>query len=290
MLSNPTVNGLTVSFSKPQGLDCLTAIMTAWHHSPLRWAAASTLQQAVQLITNSTLCISLSDANGTLLWYGINPQLQQQLLQTTNTPPTIPPYYGMEWVRYCAPIIHPQSGLQQGMLTLATLRPYHTPIGEMAAMGLAQDIAQRLPHYAPCAELEIRALGKQPSVRFRGQVLHLSPRMIEILCILALNPDGVTLEACHAMLYGDEQVATTTLKAELSHLRTLLDGRISSRVYRLQGSVWVDFIEVWNALRQQHWEIAHNLYRGELLPHSLSPEIGEWRNCIATLMHKYQRH
>jgi hypothetical protein len=108
--------------------------------------------------------------------------------------------------------------------------------------------------------------------------------MVEILCLLALNPDGLTLEACHAALYQDEHIATTTLKAELSHLRTLLDGRITSRIYRLSGAVWVDFLELWEALRLHQTDVAHRLYRGELLPNSQSPEIKMWRTCINAVM------
>ena len=251
--------------------------ITVWETSPLRWAATSALQQATQLVNSCGLVASLADKEGQILWRYANKSILPYL-EGSNDP--------LNWVCYSAPIMHPQSGELHGVLTLGTLWQYHTPIGEMAATGLAQDIAQYLPHYLPRAELEIHALGK-PLVRFRGQTLHLPPRMIEILCLLALNPEGLTLEACHAMLYGDEHVATTTLKAELSHLRTLLDGRISSRTYRLQGTVWVDFIEVWNAIRHQQLEVARNLYQGTLLPESLSPEIIEWRNCIATLMAKY---
>ena len=135
----------------------------------------------------------------------------------------------------------------------------------------------------PQSELEIHALGS-PYIFFRDKPLHLSPRMLEILCVLALNPEGMTLEACHAILYGDEHVATATLKAELSHLRTLLDGRISARTYRLVGTVWVDFIALWAAIRQHQVAEACHLYRGELLPHSQSLEIKEWRACINAVM------
>ncbi|MDD5394806.1 MAG: helix-turn-helix domain-containing protein [Thiothrix sp.] len=144
-------------------------------------------------------------------------------------------------------------------------------------------IAQRLAQLTPQAELEIYALGK-PQVRFRGKPLHLTPRMTEILCILALHPMGLTLEACHAALYGDGQVSQSTLKVEISHLRTLLDGRLSSRPYRLLGTVWTDFTELWEDIREHQPLEARRLYRGELLPNSTSPEIGEWRNCIAAVM------
>lgn len=133
------------------------------------------------------------------------------------------------------------------------------------------------------AELEIHVLGKA-EVIFRGKCLPLTPRMCEILCILVMYPNGITLETCHAALYGDGQVSTATLKAELSHLRSLLDGRLCSRVYRLSGTVWADYLELWQAIREGRLEDARHLYQGDLLPQSTSPEIREWRQCIAVVM------
>jgi hypothetical protein len=109
-------------------------------------------------------------------------------------------------------------------------------------------------------------------------------RQVEILCLLALNPQGLTLEGFHAALYGDLPISTTTLKAEMSHLRRLLGGQIGSRPYRLQMPVWADFIHVWQVLRQQQSNEAFSLYRGPFLPQSASPELEEWRYCIDAVM------
>jgi len=148
---------------------------------------------------------------------------------------------------------------------------------------LARGLAEELPGHAPRAELEIHALG-QPRVVFRGQPLRLPLRQIEILCLLALNTRGLNLEGFHAALYGDAPVSASTLKAELSHLRRLLDGRIGSRPYRLEVPVWADFIEIWQALRRKRSDEAFALYRGSLLPPSESPELEEWRRCIDAIM------
>ena len=157
------------------------------------------------------------------------------------------------------------------------------PLGQAAVTELARAIGRCLPQHLPRAELEIHALG-QPRILFRGKPLNLPMRQVEILCLLALNPQGLTLEGFHAALYGDLPVSTTTLKAELSHLRRLLDGQIGSRPYRLQMPVWADFIHVWQALRQQQSNEAFSLYRGSFLPHSVSPELEEWRHCIDAVM------
>ncbi|MFE1636350.1 helix-turn-helix domain-containing protein, partial [Acinetobacter baumannii] len=69
--------------------------------------------------------------------------------------------------------------------------------------------------------LYIKALGT-PKVQYNQHGLTLTQRQIEILCILALCPEGINLEELHYALYGDRPVSTTTLKAELSQLRNLI--------------------------------------------------------------------
>ena len=187
-----------------------------------------------------------------------------------------------DWVCYGAPILHPRTGACVGLLDLSTTWDRHTPLGQAAVTELARSIAAALPDDPP-AELEIRALGP-PAICYRGKPLSLPLRQIEILCLLALNPDGLELEALHASLYGDAQVSRSTLKAELSQLRALLDGRIGSRPYRLLLPARADFLALWQALRGQRAAEAVGLYRGPLLPRSRSPELEEWRHCIDAVM------
>ena len=94
------------------------------------------------------------------------------------------------------------------------------------------------------------------------------------------------MDAFHAALYGDESIASTTLKAELSNLRRLLGGNIGSRPYRLKLPVWADFIEIWQVLKTQKLHDAIALYRAPLLAQSTSPSIEEWRNCIDAVMQR----
>jgi hypothetical protein len=190
-----------------------------------------------------------------------------------------------DWVCYASPILHPQSGELVGILDLSTTWKRHTPLGQSAVSDLARSIARGLPQNLPKAELEIYALG-QPRILFRGKPLNLPMRQVEILSLLALNPQGLSLEGFHAALYGDLPISMSTLKAELSHLRRLLDGQIGSRPYRLQIPVWADFIQVWQALRNQQTSEAFALYQGSFLPQSESPELEEWRHCIDAVMGK----
>jgi hypothetical protein len=188
-----------------------------------------------------------------------------------------------DWVCYAAPVLHPRTGACLGLLDLSTTWDRHTPLGQAAVSDLARSIANALPPEAPRAELELWALG-QPRVQFRGRPLALPLRQVEILCLLALNPAGLSLDGLHAALYGDAPVSRSTLKAELSQLRAALDGQVGSRPYRLSLSVWADFIEIWQALRRQQAAEAIGLYAGPLLARSASPALEEWRHCIDAVM------
>ncbi len=73
-------------------------------------------------------------------------------------------------------------------------------------------------------------------------MLVLTPRQIEILTILALCPQGLSLDTLHQALYGERKVSMGTLKAEMSQLRDVLGGMLRSRPYRLLAHVEADFL------------------------------------------------
>ena len=63
-----------------------------------------------------------------------------------------------------------------------------------------------------------------------------------------MNPDGLSLERLHALVYGDQGVTLSTLKAEVSHLRSALGGQLASRPYRLTMPVTTDVDAVLSAV------------------------------------------
>ena len=282
-----------------------------WQQSQLCQAARREQDQMVQLAKEGELVAAIADPQGRLLWtfssshmrsraeavnftagghwdehsVGTNAVGLAMKLRRSVTVFSSEHYlpFVHDWVCYAAPIMHPQSGEVVGILDMSTTWNRHTPLGQAAVTELARSIGRCLPNCLPRAELEIHALG-QPRILFEGKPLNLPMRQVEILCLLALNPQGLTLEGFHAALYGDSQVSLTTLKAELSHLRRLLGGKIGSRPYRLQMPVWADFVQVWQTLRQQRSDEAFALYRGSFLPQSTSPELEEWRHCIDAVM------
>ena len=279
--------------------------------SALGEALAVTGDAIRQLVEEGDLVVALADTSGRLVWTCASENMREaaekirftqgshwheEVVGThaigislqTRRPATVfscehyQPF-AHDWVSYGAPVCYPGSGEAAGVFCISTLWHRHTPLGQAAVTELARSLGLALPEAKPRAELEIHALG-QPRVIFRGKQLQLPQRQIEILCLLALNARGLSLDAFHAALYGDAPVSSATLKAELSRLRHLLDGCIGSRPYRLQIPVWADFIEIWQLLRRKQSEHALSLYRGSLLPASASPELEEWRHCIDAVM------
>ncbi|MEJ2619990.1 MAG: transcriptional regulator [Candidatus Thiodiazotropha sp.] len=282
-----------------------------WQDSPIGRAAARSLDDLMRMAEEGDLVAAIADPNGRLIWtyaaegrrlqaesinlkvgsywheqaigtHSIGLALNQGRPVTVISSEHFQPFIH-DWVSYAAPIYYPKTDRCAGVLCLSTVWKQHTPLGQAAVAELARTISTDLTTEHAKAELEIYALG-QPKVVFRGKVLQLPFRQIEILCLLALNSRGLSLESFHAALYGDAQIAFSTLKAELSHLRRLLGGKIGSRPYRLQLSVWGDFIEIWQALRRKQNGEAFSLYRGSLLTDSVSPELEEWRHCIDAVM------
>ena len=128
--------------------------------------------------------------------------------------------------------------------------------------------------------LDLSLLGAAEA-RLDGQRLLLNRRQTEILALLALNPGGLSLEHLHALLYGDQAVTFSTLKAEVSHLRSALGGQLASRPYRLTVPVRVDVDEVLRLLRRGQVRAAVAAYGGDLMPGTESPALVELADYVA---------
>ena len=75
----------------------------------------------------------------------------------------------------------------------------------------------------------------------------------------------------HALLYGDKSVTASTLKAEVSHLRSALGGQLASRPYRLMLPVDTDVDQVLDLLRRGEVAAALDVYGGDLFPGTARP-------------------
>jgi hypothetical protein len=185
------------------------------------------------------------------------------------------------WVCYCAPI-HGPDGSVLGVLDMSTTWDRSHPLAMSTVRSLVSVIETRIatergpePH-DPRAAVRLNCLGTEQAVR-EGRPLPLRPRQVEILTLLALEPDGFTSERLRDALYGDRPVTASTFKAEISHLRRALGGGIAARRYALTTPVSCDAVDVLRALERGDMDTALRLYRGPLLPRSQAPGIEEWR-------------
>jgi transcriptional regulator of acetoin/glycerol metabolism len=192
------------------------------------------------------------------------------------------------WVCWAAPVHNPVTGEQLGVIDLSTTWDRTHPIGLATARMMARMIEGALPRSAwsphtevptdPPDGLSLTLLGTAET-RLDGRRLLLNRRQTEILALLALHPEGLSLEHLHARVYGDQAVTLSTLKAEVSHLRSALGGQLASRPYRLTLPVRTDVDAVLALVRAGDVRGAVAAYGGDLLPGTNSPalcELGEY--------------
>lgn len=190
-----------------------------------------------------------------------------------------------DWVGYGAPVIDPITGSTVATLGIGTRWTDATPlalptVGALARLMEAALAADRTQSGAArIGELGLRTLGTSEVV-LDGVPILLSPRQVELLVVLSLAPEGLTLEQLHEEVHRERPVSPTTTKAELSHLRRQVGPVIASRPYRLASPVWADHLEVQRALEAGRVDDALHLYRGPMLPRSTAPAVEEQRHAL----------
>jgi transcriptional regulator of acetoin/glycerol metabolism len=193
------------------------------------------------------------------------------------------------WVCWAAPVHDPVTGAELGVIDLSTTWDRTHPIGLATARVMARLIEAAMPaSHLPAGGLDERT---DPGLVMRllgtaetwvdGQRLLLNRRQTEVLALLALHPEGLSLEHLHALLYGDQAVTVSTLKAEVSHLRSALGGQLASRPYRLTMPVSTDVDLVLSLLRRGRVAAAVDAYGGDLLPGTNSPALTELAEYVA---------
>lgn len=194
------------------------------------------------------------------------------------------------WVCWAAPVFDPVTGRSLGVIDLSTTWERTHPIGLATARVMARLIEGAMPtdrrgvlagDEGPDEPgLTLTLLGTAV-VWLDGRRLLLNRRQTEILALLALHPAGLSVEHLHSLLYGDAAVTTSTLKAEVSHLRAALAGQLSSRPYRLTMPVATDVEEVQRLLRRGDVRAAVRAYGGDLLPGTESPALVQMGDYLA---------
>ena len=154
----------------------------------------------------------------------------------------------------------------------AAARMAEAELGRLAAISAPGELWRPAPRRST-----VDALGRPDcQLTLNGRQLRLSPRHSEILVILVDHPDGLTGDQLAIELYPDE-VSTSTMRAELTRLRSLLgNDLLDSRPYRLRGALRdavCDWRTVSEAIEAGRPGDALRAYRGPLLPHSDAPGV-----------------
>ena len=281
-----------------------------WRGSPLQTAVSRVQDELKRTAEDGDLVIAVTDEQTRILWtYG--GRVMRRKAETVNFVPggrwdeasvgtnalaiagrtgTPSMVFSAEhyaevvhnWVCWAAPVFDPATGRPLGVIDLSTTWDRTHPIGLATARVMARLIEGALPADRRTAMrgvsgptepgLTLTLLGTA-EVWLDGQRLLLNRRQTEILALLALHPEGLSVEHLHALLYGDSSVTTSTLKAEVSHLRSALAGQLSSRPYRLTLPVTTDIEEVQRQLRRGDVRAAVRAYGGDLLPGTDSPSL-----------------
>ena len=291
-----------------------------WRDSPLQVAVERVESELRRTAADGDLVVAVTDAETRILWtYGGRVMRRKAEsvnfvagglwddtsvgtnaldLATRNDAPAMvfsAEHYAQvvhNWVCWAAPVHDPVSGEQLGVIDLSTTWDRSHPIGLATARVMARLIETAMPassHHpgfdgqaerATVAGLDLTLLGAAEA-RLDGKRLLLNRRQTEILALLALHPNGLSLESLHAQLYGDQAVTFSTLKAEVSHLRSALEGQLASRPYRLMMPVQIDVNEVLRLLRKGHVRAAVAAYGGDLMPGTESPALVELADYVA---------
>ena len=194
------------------------------------------------------------------------------------------------WVCWAAPVHDPTTGEQLGVVDLSTTWDRTHPIGLATARVLARLIETAMPLTSSrlvTGDLEVGEPGLSLTLlgtaeaRLDGVRLLLNRRQTEILALLAIHPEGLSVDHLHALLYGDSAITMSTLKAEVSHLRSALSGQLASRPYRLTMPVHTDVDTVLELLRRGQVAAAVESYGGDLLPGTNSPALCELADYVA---------
>lgn len=161
----------------------------------------------------------------------------------------------------------------------------------MAEAELARELLSRRqqePMRAPGAGLSLglHCLGRDDALlsvddgRGARTTIRLSPRHSEIVLLLAAAPRGLSGDELAVLLY-EEDVTTSTLRAELNRLRSLLgDDLLASRPYRLGADITADWLAVEAHLAAGSVDDALRAYRGPLLPRSTAPGVTRLRGSV----------
>lgn len=287
---------------------------------PLAAALPVIRRLLVEDATDAGLVVAVSDAAGRLLWVEGDGALRRRAegmqfvpgadwsedVVGTNAPGTAlalgrpVQIFAAEhlarqvtpWSCSAAPVHDPDTGALLGALDLTggdeVAAPHSLSLVRATAaavegeLRLQRLLAQQAPPEVDDPTTRLEALGTTScQVRAGGTATRMTSRHSEIMVLLAANPGGLTGDRL-AVELSDDDLASVTLRAEMSRLRGVLgDDVLGSRPYRLVGDVRADWLDVVDLARRGAVGPAVDLYRGPVLPASDAPGVRAVREQVA---------
>ncbi len=215
------------------------------------------------------------------------------------------------WTCSAAPIHDPLTGELIGVVDLtADLRTAHPHTLSLAAMAAhaaeatlrraarEQPSRRRRVHMSPPREphaaaaraapppaparrtLSLRLLGHGASATLPNGTSEHGLRSLELLAVLAMNPEGLTAEQLTLALFG-EHGKTVTVRAQVHRVRARLgESLVETQPYRLNARVISDIAQVQRHLAAGNPSAALHHYRAPLLPASDAPAIVDARSLL----------
>lgn len=185
-----------------------------------------------------------------------------------------------DWSCAAAPIIDPHNQRLIGVLDLSTTWRQHSGLTSAAVQNFANSLSQLIGAYAQ-SQLILNVCQTHATAYWNDQTLTCSPRQMEILTLLALHPQGLSLDELHAKLYGDQRISNSTLKSEICHTRSSLGMNfLQNRPYRLNVPIGSDYDTLIQAIESNDYASVLRDYRGMFFPNTESPELLIWQNFI----------
>ncbi len=131
------------------------------------------------------------------------------------------------------------------------------------------------------AQVKVAVLGRdRAEVSIERRRFELRLRHSEIVALLALHPQGMTVRDLALQMYGTAE-RQATIRAEVTRLRALLGQALRSRPYRLDDGVQVDLAAVQRELADGNPLAAARRCAGPLLPSSAAPGVVAARGHLA---------
>jgi hypothetical protein len=166
-----------------------------------------------------------------------------------------------------------------------TIKAFHPYLKELSETGLAllsgpkylfKEVWELIDTDEKPAQLELRFLGRQ-EVLYQGKQIRLSPQMQEMLTLLALNPNGLSLEQLLLLTSGDHG-NLSSFRVMLTKLRQYVP--ITNLPYKIDVTYRADFIQIQHLIEKGQLRRALELYKGALLGNSEAPGIVEEREAL----------